>query len=332
MTTVVGLRRMTGTGIGEQKVFNRTKRNKMSENNVVDVVGDAAVTGTAALGQDAATPLEDKQESKTLGADVASSTPIEEAAKPEEGEVQVTPEADASEHEESAGDKPAEPSWDLNNDADPSLTSEPAPGADADARLDEVLRKLDTLVKGVDEKSAGISEALRELMEAFKIKLQYDAAKQQVIDRQAASLSKYEKGLIDELIYKIANPILIQYTNMMDIASHYATIEKTPENFDKLLDEFTGFGSDLLQTVEDAGMTPFYADVGSRFDPHRQKVLKRVTTDNKDKDRTISRVICPGLERNDRVFRPLQAEVLIYSEPANQPYNSSFHMQSSDCA
>ena len=156
-------------------------------------------------------------------------------------------------------------------------------------------------------------------MEAFKIKLQYDAAKQQVIDRQAASLSKYEKGLIDELIYKIANPILIQYTNMMDIASHYAAIEKTSENFDRLLDEFTGFGSDLLQTVEDAGMTPFYADVGSRFDPHRQKVLKRVTTDNKDKDRTISRVICPGLERNGRVFRPLQAEVLIYSEPANQP-------------
>lgn len=319
MTTVVGLRRMTGTGIGEQKVFNRTKRNKMSENNVVDVVGDAAVTGTAALGQDAATPLEDKQESKTLGADVASSTPIEEAAKPEEGEVQVTPEADASEHEESAGDKPAEPSGDLNNDADPSPTSEPAPEPIVDTRLDDVLHKLDTLVKGVEEKSAGISEALRELMEAFKIKLQYDAAKQQVIDRQAVSLAKYEKGLIDELIYKIANPILIQYTNMMDIASHYAAIEKTPENFDRLLDEFIGFGSDLLQTVEDAGMTPFYADVGSRFDPHRQKVLKRVTTDNKDKDRTISRVICPGLERNDRVFRPLQAEVLIYSEPANQP-------------
>lgn len=291
----------------------------MSENNVVDAVGDTAVTDTAALGQDVATPLEDKQEPKTLGADVAMSTPIEEAAKQELGETRHAPEQDATKHEEPAGEEPAEPSEDLNEDTDPSLTSEPVQESVADSRLDDVLSKLDILSKSLDEKSAGISEVFRELMEAFKIKLQYDAAKQQVIDRQAASLAKYEKGLIDELIYKIANPILIQYTNMMDIASHYAALEKTPENFDRLLNEFIGFGSDLLQTVEDAGMTPFYADTGSRFDPHRQKVLKRVTTDDKDKDRTISRVICPGLERNGRVFRPLQAEVLIYSELANQP-------------
>ena len=292
----------------------------MSESNVENVVGETVVTDTPTLGQEAAQPLEDKEVSKPLGADVVTSKSIEEGAavEPEEGETQPAPESDATKHEEPAGEEQGEPSGDLNNVTDPPPAAEPVREPIADTRLDDVLSKLDMLSKGVDEKSAGISEAFRELMEAFKIKLQYDAAKQQVIDRQAASLAKYEKGLIDELIYKIANPILIQYTNMMDIASHYAALEKTPENFDRLLDEFTGFGNDLLQTVEDAGMTPFYADTGSRFDPHRQKVLKRVATDDKDKDRTISRVICPGLERNGRVFRPLQAEVLIYSEPTKQ--------------
>ena len=289
--------------------------------NVIEDAVDTGVTDNHASGQEAVQPEQERQKCSSVGYDNASPMPaVEEATeKSEPEEAQASPEADASRHDEPAGDKPAEPSGDLNDDTGPSPISEPAPEPIVDTRLDDVLHKLDTLLKGVDEKSAGISEALRELMEAFKIKLQYDAAKQQVIDRQAASLSKYEKGLIDELIYKIANPILIQYTNMMDIASHYAALEKTPENFDRLLNEFIGFGSDLLQTVEDAGMTPFYADVGSWFDPHRQKVLKRVTTNDKDKDRTISRVICPGLERNGRVFRPLQAEVLIYSEPANQP-------------
>ena len=289
--------------------------------NAVEEAVNAGVTDNHASGQEAVQPEQEQQKCSSVGDDNASLMPAVEDSveKSEPKETQPAPETGVSTHEESAGDKPAEPSGDLNDDTGPSPTSEPASESIVDTGLDEVLHKLDTLLKGVDEKSAGISEALRELMEAFKIKLQYDAAKQQVIDRQAASLSKYEKGLIDELIYKIANPILIQYTNMMDIASHYAAIEKTPENFDRLLDEFTGFGSDLLQTVEEAGMTPFYADVGSRFDPHRQKVLKRVTTNDKDKDRTISRVICPGLERNGRVFRPLQAEVLIYSELANQP-------------
>ena len=292
----------------------------MSESNLEDVVGETVVTDTPTLGQEATQPLEDKEVSKPLEADVVTSKPIEEgtAVKPEEVETQPASESDAAKDDEPACKDPAEPSGDLNNVTEPPSAAEPVQKPIVGTKLDDVLCKLDILSKGLDEKSAGISEAFRELMEAFKIKLQYDAAKQQVIDRQAASLSKYEKGLIDELIYKIANPILIQYTNMMDIASHYAAIEKTPENFDRLLDEFTGFGSDLLQTVEDAGMTPFYADTGSRFDPHRQKVLKRVTTDNKDKDRTISRVICPGLERDGRVFRPLQAEVLIYSEPAKQ--------------
>ena len=292
----------------------------MSESNVENVVGETVVTDTPTLGQEAAQPLEDKEVSKPLGTDVVTSKSIEEGAavEPEEGEMQTASESEATKHEEPAGEEPVEPSGDLNNVTDPPPAAEPVQEPIVDTRLDDVLSKLDMLSKGVDEKSAGISEAFRELMEAFKIKLQYDAAKQQVIDRQAASLAKYEKGLIDELIYKIANPILIQYTNMMDIASHYAALEKTPENFDRLLDEFTGFGNDLLQTVEDAGMTPFYADTGSRFDPHRQKVLKRVATDDKDKDRTISRVICPGLERNGRVFRPLQAEVLIYSEPTKQ--------------
>ena len=292
----------------------------MSESNVENVVGETVVTDTPTLGQEAAQPLEDKEVSKPLGTDVVTSKSIEEGAavEPEEGEMQTASESEATKHEEPAGEEPAEPSGDLSADAGPSPTSEPVQESVADSRLDDVLSKLDILSKSLDEKSAGISEVFRELMEAFKIKLQYDAAKQQVIDRQAASLAKYEKGLIDELIYKIANPILIQYTNMMDIASHYAALEKTPENFDRLLNEFIGFGSDLLQTVEDAGMTPFYADTGSRFDPHRQKVLKRVATDNKDKDRTISRVICPGLERDGRVFRPVQVEVLIYSEPARQ--------------
>ena len=288
--------------------------------NGVEAAVDAAMANNPISDQEVTSSGQEQRESSQIGADAMASVPLNKEAetKSEPGETQTAPESDATKHEEPAGEEQGEPSGDLNNVTDPPPVAEPVQEPIADTRLDDVLSKLDMLSKGVDEKSAGISEAFRELMEAFKIKLQYDAAKQQVIDRQAASLAKYEKGLIDELIYKIANPILIQYTNMMDIASHYAALEKTPENFDRLLDEFTGFGNDLLQTVEDAGMTPFYADTGSRFDPHRQKVLKRVATDNKDKDRTISRVICPGLERNGRVFRPLQAEVLIYSEPTKQ--------------
>ena len=302
------------------KVFNRTKEKKMSENNVVDVVGDTAVTDTAALGQDVATPLEDKQEPKALGADVASSTPIEEAAKPEEGDVQVTPEADASRHDEPAGEEPAEPSGDLNNDAAPSPTSEPAPEPIVDTRLDDVLRKLSAIESKLDMLSLTLDILARQ--------------KEDNITRLNAELDKFKADMRFDIKKSLISDV-IDEVNLM--SKEYRSLkEKSTESIDpaQILEDFRLFAEeDFLECLERHQVYAIRTEAGKPFDNLRHIKRGKVPTDNPELDGKVCESISDGFEARlqmspapaEPVIRVLQREkVTVYSftssdTPANPP-------------
>lgn len=320
MTTTDDLRPMTGIGIGEQKVFNRTKEKKMSENNVVDVVGDTAVTDTAALGQDVATPLEDKQEPKALGADVASSTPIEGAAKPEEGDVQVTPEADASRHDEPADEEPAEPRRDLNNVTDSPPAAEPVQESIVDTRLDDVLRKLSAIESKLDTMSLTLDILARQ--------------KEESITRLNAELDKFKTDMRFDVKKSLISDI-IDEVNLM--SKEYRSLKaKSAEAIDstQILEDFRLFAEeDFLECLERHQVYAIRTEAGKPFDNLRHIKRGKVPTDNPELDGKVCESISDGFEARlqmspapaEPVIRVLQREkVTVYSftssdTPANPP-------------
>ena len=290
----------------------------MSENNVEEVVGDTAVSNTPTLGQEMATPLEDKQEPKALGADVASSTPIEEDAKPEEGDVQVTPEADASRHDEPVGEEPAEPSGDLNNDADPSPTSEPAPEPIVDTRLDDVLRKLSAIESKLDTMSLTLDILARQ--------------KEDNITRLNAELDKFKADMRFDIKKSLISDV-IDEVNLM--SKEYRCLKaKSAEAVDaaQILEDFRLFAEeDFLECLERHQVYAIRTEEGQPFDNLRHNKRGKVPTDNPELDGKVCESISDGFEARlqmspapaEPVTRVLQREkVSVYSfTPSDTPAN-----------
>ena len=281
----------------------------MSENNVVDGVGDGAVTEIPVLGQEGIAPLEDKQESKTPGADVASSTPIEEVAKPEGGEIQVTPKADATKQEEPACEGSTEPSEDMDNATDSSPASEHVPDPIVDTRLDDVLRKL---------------SAIESKIETMLLTLDILAKqKEETIIRLNAELDKFKADMRFDIKKSLISDV-IDEVNLM--SKEYRSLkEKSAETIDaaQILEDFRLFAEeDFLECLERHQVYVIRTEAGKPFDNLRHIKRGKVTTDDPELDGKVCKSINDGFEARlqmspasaEPVIRVLQREkVSVYS-------------------
>ena len=265
--------------------------------NAVEDTVNTCVTDNHTSGQEAAPPEQGRQKCSQIGDEDGSSVPaVEESVeKSEPKETQPAPEADASKHEESAGDKPAEPSGDLNNDADPSPTSEPAPEPIVDTTLDILAR----------QKEDNITRLNAEL-DKFKADMRFDI----------------KKSLISDVIDEV---------NLM--SKEYRSLKaKSTESIDpaQILEDFRLFAEeDFLECLERHQVYAIRTEVGKPFDNLRHIKRGKVPTDNPELDGKVCESISDGFEARlqmnpasaEPVVRVLQREkVSVYSfTPSDTP-------------
>lgn len=288
--------------------------------NAVEDTVNTCVTDNHTSGQEAAPPEQGRQKCSQIGDEDGSSVPaVEESVeKSEPKETQPAPEADASKHEESAGDKPAEPSGDLNNDADPSPTSEPAPEPIVDTRLDDVLRKLSAIESKLDTMSLTLDILARQ--------------KEDNITRLNAELDKFKADMRFDIKKSLISDV-IDEVNLM--SKEYRSLKaKSAEAIDaaQILEDFRLFAEeDFLECLERHQVYAIRTEEGQPFDNLRHNKRGKVPTDNPELDGKVCESISDGFEARlqmspapaEPVTRVLQREkVSVYSfTPSDTPAN-----------
>ena len=163
-----------------------------------------------------------------------------------------------------------------------------------------------------------LQQAFAELAHDFRSKLQYDAHKNQIIDKLHAELQEYRNDLIRKLLRPMVLDTIMVADDIRKLVRGYRN--RDPEDMDplKFLDLMEGIADDLDNLLYRQGVEGFRVE-GEDFDPKRQKVLVRVPTEDPDKDKAVSERIRCGYQWDDRVIRPEMVAVHVVQQPAENP-------------
>ena len=173
--------------------------------------------------------------------------------------------------------------------------------------------------KAIIRKLNDLQTTLNRLEKEFQGKLRYDQHKEQIIDTLHAELQDHR----NDFLKKIRVPIIMDIIHMMDdikkIIRHYRD-PITPEvSAKKLLGMFDSFYDDLEEILYRQMVEPF-RDLDAEFNPSRQKATRTVVTDEKSKNKTVSRSLQDGFDWEGKILRPELVEVNVYKKniPSNE--------------
>ncbi|MFL0249098.1 nucleotide exchange factor GrpE [Clostridium neuense] len=158
-----------------------------------------------------------------------------------------------------------------------------------------------------------INQSIQEVKEEFDSKVKYDRHKDKIIDELHEELQEYK----DDIIHKLLRPVItdIIYTIDNNNKTVQALKQKNLAEIEpeKLIGIIEGQSEDLEDILYRQGVEEF-TYVMPEFDPKKQKIVKTVETDEKDKDRTIAKSLRKGYMFEDRVIRHELVEVYVYKE------------------
>jgi molecular chaperone GrpE (heat shock protein) len=158
-----------------------------------------------------------------------------------------------------------------------------------------------------------IEQEMARIRSEFESKLKYDAHKNAIIDKLHQDLQEYKGDFLKKYVQSIIMDIVQIIDNIRKLVAHYeeqGTDEADPR---KLLDIIKGIPSDLEDLFFRQGVKPYVCG-GNEFDPSRQRVLKTLTTDDKQKDKTVAESLRPGYEWEGQVIRPEMVTAYVYKE------------------
>ncbi len=172
------------------------------------------------------------------------------------------------------------------------------------------------MLRGVFEEGFDrMTRKLDALHDEFSKKLKIDAYKDKLIDNLHRELQAYKNDLIKKHVQSMVMDIIKVIDDIRKLSDHYLSMPPEDLEPEKLLELLHRVPDDLEDLFYYQGVKPF-ACKGAEFDPTRQRVLKRVETDDPALDKTVAESLRPGYEWDEKVIRPEFVAVYLYKEPS----------------
>lgn len=215
-----------------------------------------------------------------------------------------------------------EPSDNLDQDKDEKDAREsPAPQAAEpfpNSTVDHILvDEPDDLIDPVSFKMDEILQQLKELKREFQGKLKYDSHKEKIIDTLHGELQAHKDDILKKFMISFVMDIIQFIDNLRKLTQHYSGKNLTEDDATRLLNLIDGIPTDLEDICCRLGVMPFTCEA-SQFDPGRQRVLKRIETDEEEKDKAIAESLRPGYEWDGKVIRPEMVAVYAFTAPQTE--------------
>jgi len=163
---------------------------------------------------------------------------------------------------------------------------------------------------------------LQMLSQAFEDKLKYDQHKDKVINDLHNELQEYRGGLLKKYLHRVITDIIKIVDDMRKFISHYNHNDERDETTEKLLKYIEDTASDLEDVFSWEGVTPFTCE-GNNFDPTRQRIVNKITTDDPEQNKTIAERLRPGYEWDGKIIRHEMVSAYVLDDIVNEEENNS---------
>lgn len=174
--------------------------------------------------------------------------------------------------------------------------------------------------KKVKKETVGtiLSRQMSELKDLFNQKIANDKYKDQLFDKMHAELVKYQQGSVDKMVDDMAMDVILLSDTTKQIINKYKDSEPSEENYIRLLNQFQGISDELEDILFRQSIEPYSVE-DDEFDPKKQRVIGKVTTDNKELNNKVASKVVVGYEKdNGQVLRRENVNIYKY-----QPEESS---------
>jgi molecular chaperone GrpE (heat shock protein) len=176
------------------------------------------------------------------------------------------------------------------------------------------------LMAPIDTKLDKISHQLEQLRKDFQFKIRNDSQKDKVIDSLHQELQQYKSNHLKKYLLPTIMDI-IQFIDGLRKLIAYLTLQRPEEKESQQLAKLTkllkSIPSDLEDICSRQGISPFRCS-SSAFNPSRQRILKKLQTPDKNKDKTVAESLRPGYVWDGEVIRPEVVSIYIHKAPEDE--------------
>lgn len=174
-----------------------------------------------------------------------------------------------------------------------------------------ISEKLDKLIEANDY----LSEQITQLSNLFSKRIMHTDHEEKIVDNMHSELQKYKDDLYSQLI----RPILLDIIDVRDsIMRISATFMDKPEGEQDIPNKtFSGYAYDLQDILEKNNVEIYRSNSGDTFAPIRQRVIKKVATDNQELHGKIAESLSCGYIYNGRTISAEKISVYFYDESLN---------------
>ncbi|MDR0537644.1 MAG: nucleotide exchange factor GrpE [Tannerellaceae bacterium] len=194
-------------------------------------------------------------------------------------------------------------------------------GESGEVEADETEKQVDTVAdneqqsealppnKGLEEKDnqtpcelSEIKNLLSELSSQFESKLKYDKHKDEIIDKLHAENQAYKNDLLKKIVMPFVNEIIFLIDDYSNLLKKYTETDISEIDTTKLLKQFGNIPDDLEELLNKNGIESFNVE-GEVIDFAKQKVIKTVSTNIPEKDKTVCDQIKKGFIMDGKIIR-----------------------------
>ena len=204
------------------------------------------------------------------------------------------------------------------------LVSDDDPASAQDADMLPSPSDIDENAALNEERLENIEAAISELQDSFNTKIKYDEHKEKIIDALHNELQEYKNDIVKKLLQSMIMDVIKVIDDVRKMAAHFRSRSATEIDPGKILKYLETIPVDLEDVVGMHGVKPFNCK-GASFDASKQRVTKKVKTDDPDKDKTIAKCLRPGYEWDGQVIRPEMVATYHYVDESTET-----EMRSSD--
>lgn len=159
-----------------------------------------------------------------------------------------------------------------------------------------------------------IQTQLAQLKAEFSGKIKYDGHKDEIIDKLHQELQEYKQDIVKKHILSIVLDVVKVADDIRKWIAYFRSLDVSQRDPVKLFRYLEAIPSDLEDIFYWQGVKP-YASREGVFDPAKQRTIKKITTDDPSKDKTIAKSLRPGYEWEGKVIRQEMVAVYVYEDP-----------------
>ena len=171
--------------------------------------------------------------------------------------------------------------------------------------------KMDEMI----ESNMALSEQLNQLSDLFNKRILHTDHEEKIIDNMHSELQKYKDDMYSQLIRPILLDIIEVRDSIMRVSA--AFLDKSEGEQDIPNKTFSGYEFDLQDILEKNNVEIYRSNNGDTFLPVKQRVIKKVATDNQELHGKVAESLSCGYIYHGRTISAEKISVYYYDESLN---------------